>query len=100
MSVDTPRRISERHLREQVRDLCRVFGWQMAFTQYSLRSPKGFPDLVLLRPPRIIFAELKSEGGRTSPEQDQWLGELRQVPGMEVHLWRPADIEYIAEVLR
>jgi hypothetical protein len=87
-------------LREQIRSLCSIYGWRMAFTQYSLRSPKGFPDLVLLRPPRIVIAELKSEVGQTRPDQDAWLAELAQVPGIEVHLWRPDDLERIAEALR
>lgn len=91
---------TERNLREQVRSLCGIYGWKMAFTQYSLRSPKGFPDLVLLRPPRLIFAELKSETGKTRPDQDAWLDTLRELPGAEVFLWRPTDIEQIAEVLR
>lgn len=93
-------RVSERDLREQIRDLCKVFGWRMAFAQYSPRSPKGFPDLVLLRPPRVIFAELKSETGKTTAEQDAWLGQLRELPNAEVFLWRPDDLERFAEVLR
>lgn len=79
-----PLRISERYLREQIRSLCAVLGWRMEFTQYSLRSPKGFPDLVLLRPPRLIFAELKSETGKTTVERDEWLGQLRELDGVEV----------------
>jgi hypothetical protein len=94
------RGLSERDLREQIRNLCKVLGWRLAFTQYSLRSPKGFPDLILLRPPRIIFAELKSETGKTTPEQDAWLDGLRGLPSAEVFLWRPVDIERIADVLR
>jgi hypothetical protein len=113
--------IREKDLREQIRSLVKIYGWRMAFTQYSLRSPKGFPDLVLVRPPRIIFAELKSLIGKTTPEQDAWLADLEAVasevrfikgqaeefhaalsarPLVEVHIWRPADIEKIAEVLR
>jgi hypothetical protein len=100
--------IREKDLREQIRSLTKIYGWRMAFTQYSLRSPKGFPDLVLVRPPRLIFAELKSEIGKTTPEQDQWLEDLRTVrheqrlsdEAIEVYLWRPTDIERIAEILR
>lgn len=71
--------IREKDLREQIRSLVKIYGWRMAFTQYSLRSPKGFPDLVLVRAPRLIFAELKSEVGKTTPEQDAWLADLRRV---------------------
>jgi hypothetical protein len=100
VSVDTPRRITEGQLREQVRSLAALFGWKLYFTWSSVNSPRGFPDLCLVRPPRLVFAELKSASGKTTPEQDLWLGELSQVPGVEVHLWRPLDVEEIAEVLR
>ena len=52
---------------------------------------KGFPDLVLIKNKRIMFVELKSKNGRTSPEQDSWLHELNDVA--EVYVWRPADWE-------
>lgn len=96
------RPMTERDLREQVRTLCKLFGWRMAFTQYSIRSPKGFPDLVLCRPPRLILAELKSDVGKTTQQQDEWLADLRVVAAateIEVYVWRPADVDDIARVL-
>ena len=92
--------IREKDLREQIRSLVKIYGWRWAFTQYSLRSPKGLPDLQLVRPPRLIYAELKSETGKLSPEQEAWLEDLRGVPGVEVFVWRPHDIERVAEILR
>jgi hypothetical protein len=64
----------------------------------------GFPDLVLVRAPRIIFAELKTPTGRVRPAQEVWLGELRTWnvdgdPLVEVYLWRPDDLDDIAKVL-
>ena len=59
---------------------------------------RGFPDLVLCRPPRLIFAELKSERGKPSDDQLEWLDALRQC-GVEVYLWRPSDLETISYVL-
>lgn len=93
-------KITEKDLREQVRDLCGLFGWKMQFTLWSIHSPKGFPDLFLANAEqrRIIFAELKSEKGRLTPEQEEWLNILKAC-GQEVHLWRPADIEEIAATL-
>jgi hypothetical protein len=63
-------------------------------------SERGWPDLALVRPPRLVFAELKRENGKTTEYQDRWLGLLRGVPGVEVFLWRPTDLEQIAVVLR
>mgnify|MGYP000098728519 CR=1 FL=1 len=93
-------RLTEKAFAQQVVDLARLLGWRVYRTWLSVRSPAGFPDLVLVRPPRLIFAELKSEKGRLTPAQEAWLELLRQVPGAEVYVWRPADLEEIAAVLR
>jgi len=94
-------KVTEADLREQIRDLCKLFGWKMYFTWKSYHSPKGFPDLVLANPEqkRIIYAELKSEKGKLTPQQEEWLEALAAC-GQEVYLWRPVDFEGIVEVLR
>lgn len=93
--------VTEAALREWIRDLCKLFGWKMYFTWKSLHSPKGFPDLVLANPEqkRVIFAELKNEKRELTPEQRVWLDNL-DAAGAEVYLWRPGDIERIADILR
>jgi hypothetical protein len=78
----------------------RRFGWRRYHAWLSKHSPAGFPDACLVRPPRLIFAELKAERGKLSAEQAAWLGALRQVPGIEVYEWRPADMDVIAETLK
>lgn len=105
-------------------------GWRPAQTRTGWKTPgtgtmaKGWPDLILIRgrDRRIIFAELKSESGRLSDEQYRVLDLLRslvwdgyletpldtktldeiatKVPRVEVYIWRPADIEEIARLLR
>ena len=93
--------ITERDLREQIRDLCKLFGWKMYFTWRSIHSPAGFPDLVLANSEqkKVIFAELKREKGKVTPEQKEWLDALKAC-GQTVYVWRPGDIEAIAEILR
>lgn len=97
-------------LQAKVMDLARLMGWHRAHfrTAYQpgagkwvtpMSGEKGFPDLVLVRPPRLIFAELKSDRGRTTDDQDEWLSLLAQVPHIEVYLWRPRDLEQIATIL-
>ena len=88
---------------------------------------KGWPDLVLVRPPRIIFSELKSEKGKLTPEQQNWMTLLKECQRVitleplelengravmkqvrkartlvipEIYLWKPSDWEEIAECLR
>lgn len=58
---------------------------------------KGFPDLVLLKEGRMIVAELKSDKGKTSPEQDKWLDLFCTVS--ETYVWRPKQWDNIVEVL-
>jgi hypothetical protein len=55
---------------------------------------------MLVGPPRIIFAELKSDRGNLTQEQAEWLAELAEVRSVEAHLWTPADMDAIPEVLR
>jgi len=93
--------VTEKDLREQIRTLCKLFGWRFLFTWTSIHSPKGMLDLFLINAEqkRVIFAELKSEKGKMTPEQQQVFDELKAC-GQEVYLWRPGDIEDIARILR
>jgi hypothetical protein len=69
--------------------------WRTAFTGHP-----GFPDLVLVHRDRgVIFAELKSERGKTTPGQRQWLNALEDA-NAETYLWRPQDFDFIVDRLR
>ena len=59
----------------------------------------GFPDLVLARSPRLVFAELKSERGTPTPEQEKWLLTLAACSEPEAYLWRPDDLEDMTRIL-
>ncbi len=105
--------VTEAEFQQQVLELAKLRGWLRAHfrpgrTKSGWRTAvsgdgAGFPDLVLVRPPRLIFAELKRNGGKVSHDQLVWLTELGrcQVPcGMvEVYLWRPIDWKQIELVL-
>jgi VRR-NUC domain-containing protein len=96
---DVGRRLREGR-RPFVRDVAYTFSWLRYHTWLSRHSPAGFPDEVLVRGDRLVFAELKSEKGKLSDEQERWLEALRGVPGVEVYVWRPADVDAIATALR
>ena len=64
-----------------------------------IRNPVGKPDLELVRPPRVIFAELKLEDGRLSREQASRIARLKACPGVEVYTWRPRDWPDIVRIL-
>lgn len=92
--------ITEKEFQRQVLDLAGIYGWAVYHPLLSKWSEKGWPDLSMVRGSRLIFAELKRQSGATTIHQDRWLGMLSAVPGIEVHVWRPSDIDHIAEVLR
>ncbi len=93
-------KLTHKDFRQQVVDLARLCGWKCAFTWTSIHSPAGFPDLVLARPPRVLFAELKSEKREPTEAQAEWLDILRACPGVEVYLWKPPDFDHIVQILR
>lgn len=64
-----------------------------------MQGDKGFPDLVLVGRGRVIFAELKTAKGVVSDDQREWIEAIAATP-VEVYLWRPADLDEIAEILR
>ena len=92
-------RCSEKQFQAQVVELARLSGFLVYHTFDSRRSAAGFPDLVLVRPPMVLFAELKSEGGRIRPEQREWLAALKDCESVAVRLWRPSDWPKIEETL-
>ena len=92
--------ISEKAFATQVEDLFKIFGWKHYHTWRSIHSPAGFPDCVMVRENRLLFAELKSEKGKVSPAQQEWLDALDATGKCEVYLWRPNDIDEITSILR
>ena len=94
--------ISEKDWESQVKDLARTFGWIYYHTWRSIHSAAGFPDCVLSRGSRTIFAELKTDKrkAKLTLPQARWLWELRKNPGLEVVVWRPRHVDRIKEVLK
>lgn len=79
---------TEADFQGRVIGLAKSLGWSVYHTHYSKHSEAGFPDLVLVRPPRLIFAELKVWPRITPrPAQVEWLARLGAVPCVESYLW-------------
>jgi hypothetical protein len=102
--------ISEREWLRDVIQLAHINGWLVTHFRTALApdghwltaisGDKGFPDLVLVRGRRLIFAELKTERGRVMPEQQRWLDALRHANlEVGVYVWRPSDRETVAHIL-
>ena len=91
--------LTERDLLQQVKDLARLCGWRTYHTLHSRGSDAGFPDLVLVRRGRLVFAELKSDKGKVAPAQSEWLADLGGVRTTRAYVWRPDDWPEIEAML-
>lgn len=98
---------SEAIFQDQIIQLAATCGWDCHHirpgkygTHYKTDGLKGMPDLILIgqRGQGIIFAELKTRTGKLSPAQEARIVQLLN-NGVEVHVWRPADIDRIAHRL-
>ena len=112
-TVDTFRQ-SERSFQSSVVQYAEMMGWRVwhdratnvprrcpncGATPRIIRNPGGLPDLILVRRPRVVWVELKSERGRLTDDQAVWLRDLR-ASEQEVYLWRPSMWQEVEQVLR
>jgi hypothetical protein len=102
--------VTEAAWQEQVTQLAGLCGWRVLHVRKSLgrrnggrawqttTNVKGWPDLYCWKRGRTLAVELKSEDGKTSPEQREVLASLSEA-GVEVYVWRPSDLEEAKRVL-
>jgi len=105
---------SEADFQAKIIKLARLCGWKVAHfrpaqTSKGWRTPvaadgKGFPDLVMVKPPYIFFCEVKSATGKLTLEQKDWANLLHEVmvhPQQRVYqrIWRPGDEDEIETFL-
>lgn len=98
--------MSEAQLQAGVLQMLKQFGWLVCHFHDSRRQVRpgvfvgdadaaGFPDVFAIRTnrngTRALAIELKSEKGRLSKAQDEWLLALEQVEGIEQYVFRPSD---------
>lgn len=109
--------MTEKDLQRSIVHAARELGWRDAWTWKSFHSPKGWPDLFLARGLHLVVAELKSDKGKVTPEQETWLAWWREYgrsivdsnvlaqsstlelptspwPALDVFVWRPADLDF------
>ena len=93
----------EQDFLDQVIELSHLCGWLVAHQRpartekgwrTAVQGDAGFPDLVMVRAGELIFAELKSERGKVTPQQQKWI----ELLGAAV--WRPSNFDEIREQLR
>ena len=94
-----PRKHEEADFQRQVQDIARIHGWVDYHVLKAKGMRAGFPDLVLLRKPELIWVELKSAKGKVTPAQAE-MHEMLRGCGQEVYIWYPDDWNEIEEVLK
>lgn len=100
--------VTEKEFQATIIEMARAYGWlvysEVDIDHYVLKTQKGWPDLQLVKPPRIIYAELKKQNGRISKEQADVLAHLYLCaaanPYLLVKVWRPSDMDAIERLLR
>ena len=102
-------KLLEKDFQRQIIDLAHLYGWRIAHFRPALRQSGGYstpvgadgagwPDLTLVKGEKLIFAEIKSDAGKTSPNQDIWLLALK-LTGAEVYVWKPENWDLIQDIL-
>ena len=76
-----------------------LLGWTVWWTPDSRRTNAGEPDLRLVQPPRMIFAELKTGRRKRTAEQLSAAEQLSLCPGVEYYLWTPEQWDDIMDTL-
>ena len=90
---------TEAQFQRSVLELAAWRRWRVYHTRLSIGSHRGFPDVIACRRDRIVALELKSERGKPTSDQVDWLAALADA-GVEAHLVRPSDWSMLEELLR
>ena len=91
--------ITEAQHQAAIVELASLAEWLVYYVPDSRKCPRGFPDLVLVRPPLVLFIECKTDKGKLRPEQREWLEALYRCDTVQARVWRPRDWNEIAETL-
>jgi VRR-NUC domain len=90
--------MTEKQFEGRLVEIAEAFGWDHYHPWLSIHSPTGWPDEAFLKPPQLIFVEVKSEKGKLTERQEYFIGLLRAC-GQRVYVWRPSDIAEAMEIL-
>jgi hypothetical protein len=90
--------VTEREFQQQIIDTARLLGWKCYHTFDSRRSEAGYPDLCLVRD-RIVWLECKTEAGRVSPAQADWIAAINAAGGNALVV-RPSQWDEIVRSLK
>lgn len=106
----TMRPMTETEWKNDVMSKARSIGWMAFHANDSRRQVrdgtlvgdsefKGFPDCMFIRGERLVFAELKNDTRKLTPEQWLTLRALEATGLVETYVWRPKDAAEVLAVL-
>lgn len=82
----------ERDFGLAVEQLCRYVGVRYYHSWSSKHSAPGWPDYAFVTADdRFLMRELKTERGKLTEAQRQWLKDLQRA-GVNADVWRPSDL--------
>ena len=103
--------ISEASFTTQVIDLLHQYRWRCVHIRHAqVREGKwithgsgdiaGWPDVFCVRGPRALALELKIGRNKATEAQLDWLNALGHVPGIEAHVIRPEQWDWLVELVK
>ena len=85
--------INEKAFQTIVITTARENGWMVYHTYDSRKSEPGFPDLCMVKNGFIMFVELKTDKGKVTSTQRQWIEQFlihqNRCQNSIVEIWRP-----------
>jgi hypothetical protein len=103
--------VTERDWQQQLIQLAELLDYEYLHVRPAMRQSGrwstpisgglgvGWPDLAFAKPGRFLLVECKAQDGRLTPAQ-RAVHEALRAAGLEVHTWRPSDVDLAAHVLR
>lgn len=110
MTAKGPPRASEAACRKSIIEAAQLAGWRVHCPRTAQTAKgvhltaddgePGWPDLTLCRGFQLVCIELKRKPNKVEPEQQIWLDQLDQVPGVRAFVcWVPEEQDQLIRAL-
>lgn len=98
--------MNESEFQSEVVKAAKAAGWRVCHIRPAVQNgrritpaAKGFPDLVLVKPPRVLFLELKREDGKRGPQQVEWIRDLQACDEVAAYFARPSQLDAVRRLI-
>jgi len=86
---------------KQGRGILEAGGWVVRSMNYHKATPRGmhgFPDMIAFKGGVTLLLEIKGDGDRIRPDQEQFFNEVKPHTGMCLRYFLVHDIEQIVDI--